>query len=178
VFRNRRRPVYHDRPPRLGPVLLWRLGCRLYATGHFRMAKAVKGATFLVFRAILPPEAVVGAGVRLEHYGLGVVIHPNTVIGDRCRIYHGVTLGSSANIGSDDRIVIGDDVLIGAHAVVINRIGRTLCIGTGSRIGANALVVDDVPAGATVLAPQGRVVGPASPTRPGDGTGRPAGESR
>jgi serine O-acetyltransferase len=177
VIRNRRRPVYHDRPPRLGPVLLWRLGCRLYARGYFRLAKAVKGVTFLVFRAILPPEAVVGAGVRLEHYGLGVVIHPNTVIGDRCRIYHGVTLGSSAGIGSEDRIVIGNDVLIGAHAVVVNHIGRSLRIGTGSRIGANALVVEDVPAGATVLAPRGRVVAPASPPGAGDRTGRSAGES-
>ena len=178
MFRTRRRPVYHDRPPRLGPVIFWRLGCRLYAKGYFRLAKAVKGVTFLVFRAILPPEAVVGAGVRLEHYGLGVVIHPNTVIGNRCRIYHGVTLGSSASIGSDDRIVIEDDVLIGAHAVVINHIGRTLCIGAGSRIGANALVVDDVPAGATVLAPRGRVVGPAPANGPTDRTGSPAGEPR
>jgi serine acetyltransferase len=153
----RRRPVYTDRAPRLGPVLLWQASRRLYATGHFRLAKVLKGVVFLVFRAVLPPEAVVGRNVRLEHYALGVVIHPNTVIGDGCRIYHGVTIGSSAAIGSADKILIGSDVVIGAHAVVLNRAGRTLRIGDGSRIGANALVVEDIPAGATVLAPLARM---------------------
>jgi serine O-acetyltransferase len=153
-----RRPIYHDRPPKVGPVLLWAASRLLYARGSYRLAKVLKGVSFLVFRAILPPEAVVGRNLRLEHYALGVVIHPNTVIGDDCRIYHGVTIGSSASIGSPDRIVIGSGVLIGAHAVVLNHGGRTLRIGDGARIGANALVVDDVPPRATVLAPPGRVV--------------------
>ena len=153
----RRSPVYTDRAPRLGPVLLWQASRRLYTTGHFRLAKALKGVVFLVFRAVLPPEAVVGRNVRLEHYALGVVIHPNTVISDGCRIYHGVTIGSSAAIGSADKILIGSDVVIGAHAVVLNHAGRTLRIGDGSRIGANALIVDDVPAGATVVAPLARM---------------------
>ena len=155
-MRSARRPVYHDRPPRLGPVLLWGMSRSLYRNGHFRLAKVLKGISFLLFKAILPPEAVVGEAVRLEHYGLGVVIHPNTVIGDRCRIYHSVTLGSSANIGSEDRIIIGSDVLIGAGATVINRIGRTLRIGDGCQIGANAVVIADVSAGTVVHAPLGR----------------------
>jgi serine O-acetyltransferase len=138
--------------------VLWATSRLLYARGFYRLAKLLKGVSFLVFRAILPPEAVVGRHLRLEHYALGVVIHPNTVIGDDCRIYHGVTIGSSASIGSSDQIVIGSGVLIGAHAVVLNHIGRTLRIGDGARIGANALVVEDVPPGARVLAPLGRVV--------------------
>jgi len=153
-----RRPIYHDRPPKVGPVLLWATSRFLYARGSYRLAKVLKGVSFLVFRAILPPEAVFGRNLRLDHYALGVVIHPNTVIGDDCRIYHGVTIGSSASIGSSDKIIIGSGVLIGAHAVVLNRIGRTLHIGDGARIGANALVVEDVPPGATVLAPPGRMV--------------------
>ncbi len=121
--RSRRRPVYHDPPPRFGPIPLWSVSRRLYRSGFFRLAKAMKAVSFLLFRAILPPEAVVGWKVRLEHYGLGMVIHPNTVIGDRCRIYHGVTLGSSVSIGSEDRIIIGSDVLIGTGARVMNRSG-------------------------------------------------------
>jgi serine O-acetyltransferase len=173
----RQRPLYHDRPPQVGPVLLWRVSRSLYARGFFRLARATKGLTFLLFRAILPPEAVVGRGVRLEHYALGVVIHPNTVIGDGCRIYQQVTLGSSASIGSEDRIVIGSDVVIGAHAVVLNHAGRTLRIGDGSRIGANALVVDDVPDGATVLAPPGRVLQRPSDAPPGGALGAVASEA-
>jgi serine acetyltransferase len=127
----------------------------LYVNGFFRLARIVKGITFFVFRAVLPPEVEVGRGVRLEHYGLGVVIHPNTVIGDNCRIYHSVTLGSSASIGSDARIIVGSDVLIGAGATIVNHGGRTLRIGDGCRIGANCVVVRDVPPGAVVHAPLG-----------------------
>ena len=154
-LRSQRRPTYHDRAPRLGPVALWQLSCRLYRRGFFRTAKALKGVSFLLFKAVLPPEAVLGRDVRLEHYGLGVVIHPNTVIGDRCRIYHAVTLGSDASIGSEDRIILGSDVLVGAGATVINHVGRSLRVGDRSRIGANCVVVDDVPEDTVVRAPLG-----------------------
>lgn len=150
--------MYHDRPPRIGPMQLWRLSTRLYRAGHYRSAKVLKGVSFVLFRAILPPEVELGRDVRLEHYGFGVVIHPNTTLGDRCRIYHGVTLGSSASIGSADRIVVGTDVLVGAGAVVVNRIGSTLHIGDRARLGANCVVVGDVPPDASVLAPLGTVV--------------------
>ena len=153
-------PVYHDHPPRLGPMLLWRTSCWLYRRGSFRLAKILKGVSFLAFRAILPPEAELGRDVRMEHYGLNVMIHPNTVIGDRCRIYQGVTVASSANIGSDDRVLIGSDVLIGAGATILNRYGRTLRIGDGCRIGVKALVVQDLPPGSVVRAPVGEVISP------------------
>jgi serine O-acetyltransferase len=153
VFRSCGRPVYHDRPPRIGPMVLWSTSRSLYRHGFFRLAKVMKGISFVLFKAVLPPEAVVGRGVRLEHYGLGVVIHPNTVIGNGCRIYHAVTLGSSASIGSDDRIIIGSEVLIGAGATIINHSGRTLRIGDRCRIGANSVIVNDVPADTVVRAP-------------------------
>jgi serine O-acetyltransferase len=141
-------------------MLLWRTSSWLYRHGAFKAAKILKGVSFFVFRAILPPEAELGEDVRLEHYGLNVMIHPNTVIGDRCRIYQGVTVASTANIGSDDRVLIGNDVLIGAGATILNRPGRTLRIGDGCRIGVKALVVHDLPAGTIVRAPVGELVTP------------------
>lgn len=154
---------YHDRPPRFGPVVLWRLSARFHATGHARLAKVTKGLVFLIFKAVLPPEVAVAKDVRLDHYGLGVVIHPNTIIGHRVRLLHGVTLGSDAAIGTEDRIVIGDDVEIGARACVINRAGGSLTVGAGARIGAGAVVVDDVAPGVTVVGVPARPVRAAPP---------------
>lgn len=144
------RERFHDRPPRFGPMQLWRASIALEQRRLYRAAKTIKAINFLVFRAILPPQAVVGEGVRLDHYGAGVVIHPNTTLGPGCRVYHQVTIGSSAAIGSDDRIEIGRDVLLGAGAKIINRIGATLVVGDHAQIGANAVVTSSVPAHARV----------------------------
>ena len=81
----------------------------------------------------------------LDHYGLGVVIHPNVTIGDRVRIYHGVTLAAETWVGSEHRIVVGDDVMIGAGAMVVARTNTSLHIGNGARIEAGAVVTKDVP---------------------------------
>ena len=96
------------------------------------------------FKAILPPQARIERDLQLEHYGLGVVVHPNVVIGKRVRIYHHVTLASETWIGSEHKIVIGDDVVIGAGAIVIARTNTSLTIGQGARVGAGAVVTRDV----------------------------------
>lgn len=153
-------PVYHDRPPRFGPMTTWRLSIRLYQRGHHRLAKLIKAFNYLFFRAILPPEATVGEGVRLEHYGLGIVLHPNTTIGDRVRIYQHAMVGSDAEILGPDRVIIGDDVVIGMGTKIANSRGHTLTIGDGANIGAHSLVTRDVPAGARVRAQPSTVLPP------------------
>lgn len=140
--------------PKLGPVQLWTLSRRLHQAGRRRAAKIVKGANFLLFRAILPPEAIVGSGVQVRHYGMGTVIHPNTRMGDNVVIWHNVTIGSTAYIGSESRIEIGDGVRIGAGAILMNSEGKNLRIGAGAKIGAGAVIVEDVPAGATMVGPK------------------------
>ena len=80
----------------------------------------------------------VGEGLQLPHNGLGVVINPNTVIGNNVKIHQNVTLGGREGSGCP---VIGDDVLIGAGAVVLGDIR----VGNGAKIGAGAVVLNDVP---------------------------------
>jgi serine O-acetyltransferase len=89
--------------------------------------------------------AKIGRRFCIEHHGC-IVIHGNSVIGDDCLIRHGVTLG---NTGYDDPYgapTIGNRVQIGAGAKILGRIS----IGDGAIIGANAVVIRDVPEGTAV----------------------------
>ncbi|MFN3193056.1 MAG: serine O-acetyltransferase [Aureliella sp.] len=113
---------------------------------------------FLMHRALLPGEAVVGAGLILEHYGLGVVIHPNVTIGRNCRIYHHVTIAGEVAIGAPERVTIGDNVMIGAGAVILPRSNSSLRIGNNVAIGANAVVTKDIPDNAVVAGIPAKVI--------------------
>jgi serine O-acetyltransferase len=89
----------------------------------------------------------VGADLRLPHATTGLVLHPSVRIGDRVTIFHNVTIGRS-DVGdlADDfgGIVIEDDVVIGAGAVVMGRGPDPLVLGRGSMVGANAVVTHSV----------------------------------
>jgi serine O-acetyltransferase len=133
------------------PIFLWKFSVTLNKLKLSPIAKLVKAVNFFIFKAILPYEAEFESDIRLEHYAMGVVIHPNVKIGKRVMIYHGVTLATSTWIGSPYKIIIEDDVLIGAHAVVISRENETLTIGKGAKIGAGAIVTKDVSPGQIVV---------------------------
>ena len=124
----------------------WCVSTRLHAPGWKRLARFVKGVNFLLFRALLPPEATIGKNLSLKHYGLGVVVHPNTVIGDDVTIYHQVTIAGESWIGSPHRVIIGDGVQIGVGATLLPRSDKGLRIGDRASIGAGAVVTKDVPA--------------------------------
>lgn len=119
--------------------------------GYSRTARLVKVFNFVLHRALLPAEGIVGTGITLEHYALGIVMHPNVTIGDDCRIYHHVTIAGESAIGSDNRVTIGDRVVIGVNAVIIPRSNTPLWIGDDAVIGAGAVVTGDVPARAVVV---------------------------
>lgn len=79
-----------------------------------------------------------GNNLKLPHNGLGVVLNPNTRIGNNVSIHQNVTVGGRSGSGCP---IIGDDVQIGAGAVILGDI----TIGEGAEIGANAVVIKDVP---------------------------------
>jgi serine O-acetyltransferase len=100
------------------------------------------------------PGAKVGCCVFIDH-GMGVVIGETAEVGDGCTIYQGVTLGgTSLYRGTKRHPTLGSGVVVGAGAKVLG--GFT--VGDGARIGSNAVVVKEVPAGATVVGIPGRIV--------------------
>lgn len=140
------------------PVKIWWLSCQAYQRRWTLIAKLLKFVNFFAFKAILPYQAQIEKDLLLEHYGLGIVIHPNVRIGHRVRIYHHVTLAGETWIGSEHRINIGDDVVIGAGAIIVARENTSLFIGNGAMIGAGAVVTHDVAAGETVVGSPARVI--------------------
>ncbi len=133
----------------LAPERLWHLSHVLYKRSR-RLGLIVKKLNTIIYHNSLPPTAY-GPGVWFGHHGFGTVIHTNVRMGRNVRIWHNVTISVHATKVSRHRIVIEDDVRIGANSVIIAPRGRSLRIGRGARIGAGALVVADVPAGATVV---------------------------
>jgi serine O-acetyltransferase len=100
------------------------------------------------------PGAKIGSCVFIDH-GMGVVIGETAEVGDGCTIYQGVTLGGTSLYRGEKRHpTLGEGVMVAAGAKVLG--GFT--VGAGARIGSNAVVVKEVPAGATVVGIPGRIV--------------------
>lgn len=99
------------------------------------------------------PGATVGRRVFIDH-GMGVVIGETAEIGDDTTLYHGVTLGGTTWNKGKRHPTLGKRVVVGAGAKILGPI----MIGDGAKIGSNAVVVKDVPEGATVVGVPGRIV--------------------
>jgi serine O-acetyltransferase len=142
----------------MSPERLWRISAALRRRGFKRAALFVKKINSAIYHNSLAPGVQFSPDVRFGHHGFGTMIHANVVIGRRVKIWHNVTLAVQASTGAPHKIVIEDDVIIGANAVVVTPQGASVRIGQGARIGAGAVVTKDVPAGATVVGAPVRVI--------------------
>ncbi|RTL53070.1 MAG: serine O-acetyltransferase [Rhodocyclaceae bacterium] len=99
------------------------------------------------------PGATIGRRFFIDH-GMGVVIGETALIGDDCTLYHGVTLGGTSWAKGKRHPTLEDGVVIGAGAKVLGPI----TVGRGGKVGSNAVVVKDVPPGATAVGIPARIV--------------------
>lgn len=140
------------------PERLWSRSISLQQRGHRRLALFVKQVNAMLYHNSLPINATVGSDLHLWHHSFGVIIHDNVIIGDRVKIWQHVTLAVRGHTGAPAKIIIEDDVRIGANAVVVTQFGKDLRVGRAAQIGAGAVVTRDVPAGATVVNQPARVL--------------------
>jgi serine O-acetyltransferase len=99
------------------------------------------------------PAAVIGKAFFIDH-GSGVVIGETAVIGDCVTLYQGVTLGGTGFQRGKRHPTLGDNVTVGSGAKLLGPIA----VGGGAKIGANTVVIEDVPPGATVVGNPGHPV--------------------
>ncbi|MBI4995610.1 MAG: serine O-acetyltransferase [Rhodocyclales bacterium] len=127
---------------------LWRHRVRWFA-------RAVSHFTRWITGIEIHPGATIGRRVFIDH-GMGVVIGETAEIMDDCTLYHGVTLGGTSWNKGKRHPTLMPGVVIGAGAKVLGPI----TIGAGAKVGSNAVVVRDVPEGATAVGIPARIVEP------------------
>jgi len=126
---------------------------RLHRRGHVWWARAISQWIRHRTGVEIHPGATIGPGFFIDH-GMGVVIGETTVIGRNVTLYQGVTLGGTGKERGKRHPTIEDNVVIGVGATVLGNI----TIGHGSKVGAGAVVIHDVPPSCTVVGIPGRVV--------------------
>ena len=99
------------------------------------------------------PAAQIGSDFFIDH-GAGVVIGETAEIGDRVTLYQGVTLGGTGFARGKRHPTVGDDVTIGSGAKLLGPVE----IGHGAKVGANTVVISDVPPNSTVVGNPGHPV--------------------
>lgn len=132
-------PGFHAVLMHRGAHFLWQRNMKLLARIVSWFARMVTGIE-------IHPAAKIGDYFFIDH-GSGVVIGETSIIGNRVTIYHDVTLGGTSLVKAKRHPTLEDEVVIGAGAQVLGPI----TVGKGAHIGANAVVVKDVPAGATMV---------------------------
>jgi serine O-acetyltransferase len=119
------------------------------------LPRICEALVYLLFNCSIPLSAEIGPGCRCGHRGMSVVIHPKAQIGPRCLIRPQVVIGGGGR-GDQDSVapIIGDGVEFGVGAKVLGGVR----IGDGAVIGANAVVLDDVPARAVAVGVPAKIV--------------------
>jgi serine O-acetyltransferase len=134
-------------------LLAHRAAHALMAAGVPILPRVIAYMTRAVTGVEIHPAAVIGKEFFIDH-GAGVVIGETAVIGDCVTLYQGVTLGGTGFQRGKRHPTLGDNVTVGSGAKLLGPIA----VGDGAKVGANTVVVEDVPPGATVVGNPGHPV--------------------
>jgi serine O-acetyltransferase len=134
-------------------LLAHRVAHALYDSGVPLAPRTIAFASRAVTGVEIHPAAEIGADFFIDH-GSGVVIGETAEIGDRVTLYQGVTLGGTGFARGKRHPTVGDDVTIGSGAKLLGPV----TVGSGAKIGANTVVIEDVPQNSTVVGNPGHPV--------------------
>ena len=139
--------------PSVHAMIMHRMAHALYKKKKLFTARLISQISRFMTGIEIHPGAKMGEGILIDH-GMGVVIGETAEVGNRVTIYQGATLGATGKDTGKRHPTVGDDVLIGAGTKILG----PLNIGSNSKIGANSVVVKDVPNGATVVGIPAKIV--------------------
>jgi serine O-acetyltransferase len=146
--------------PGVHALVVHRLAHGLWNIDLHWLARMLSSLGRLLTGIEIHPAAKIGRRFFIDH-GMGVVIGETAEIGDDCTLYHGVTLGGTSWKKGKRHPTLMNNVVVGAGAKVLGPI----VLHDGARVGSNAVVVKEVPAGATVVGVPGRMAkATANPT--------------
>jgi len=149
--------------PGLHAVVVHRLAHRVWSNGAPVLGRVISHVGRMLTGIEIHPGATIGRRVFIDH-GMGCVIGETAEVGDDVTLYHGVTLGGVALEKTKRHPTLEPGVIVGAGAKVLGPI----TVGAGARIGANAVVLKDVPPGVTMLGiPAKQALPRASEAAPG-----------
>ena len=140
-------PGYHA-------ILLHRLAHWLHTKAHLRLVARMLSMFSRFLTGIeIHPAATIGRRFFIDH-GMGIVIGETAIIGDDVKMFHGVTLGGTGKDTGKRHPTVENGVLLSAHVQVIGPV----TIGEGAKIGASAVVLQDIPAHTTAVGLPAKVV--------------------
>ncbi len=135
-------------------AILWhRISHKLWAFGLRYPARLIAFVSRMLTNIDIHPGATIGRRFFIDH-GAGVVIGETAIVGDDVTLYHGVTLGGTTWNKGKRHPTLGNGVMVGAGAKILGAI----TLGDNVRVGANSVVVADVPAERSVIGIPGRIV--------------------
>ncbi len=139
--------------PGVWAIVSYRVTNRLYASGWKRISRVINGITQTISNIDIHPAATIGRRVFIDH-GFGVVIGATAILEDDILIYQGVTLGGvSLDKGKRHPTIMSNSV-IGSGAKVLGNI----TVGENCKIGANSVVVCDVPCDSTAVGVPAKII--------------------
>jgi len=139
--------------PGLHALCLHRISHKLWHLGLPLLPRLLSQLGRLLTGVEIHPGARIGSGVFIDH-GMGVVIGETAVIGNRCLLFQGVTLGGTGKQTGKRHPSLGENVVVGAGAKVLGAIS----VGANTRIGAGSVLLRDVEPDCTVVGVPGRVI--------------------
>ena len=124
----------------------------LYNKRLFFISRLLSQLTRFFTGIEIHPGAIIGNRLFIDH-GMGVVIGETTIIGDYCTIYHQVTLGGTGKDSIKRHPTLKNNILVGSGSKVLGNI----IIGDNVKIGANSVILNDVPKNKTIVGIPGKI---------------------